>query len=60
MWWKRPIVNKLNLELSGVITTSYQMVSNILDARQKEIIFTQFKRKSISGEELRNTREIMK
>ena len=60
MWWKRPIVNKLNLGLSRVITTSYQMVSNILDARQKEIIFTQFKRKFIYGEELRNTREIMK
>ena len=55
-----PIIDELELGLRRTVTTSCQIVTDIFDTREKEITFTQFKRKSISGEELRNTREIMK
>ena len=60
MSWKIPIIDELKFILCLIVTTSYQIVFDIIDTRQKVITFTQFKSKSIFSEDLINTREIMK
>ena len=56
MWLKKAIIDELKLGLCQAITTSCQIMTDIFDTMQKEVTFTQFKRKSIFSEDLRNTR----